>query len=429
MNSKTEGSEKSLLKSFTVIPGYEIFPNMNEISWKLKHNIPFLARYNYPTLRKQLNEVKTLIQLRKISSLEALDFIGTIMTCCSETEWVNFISEVFDFLDIQDKLNILKSIIIEYLEDNSEHIIELLNNLFIKVLTESANFTSESQEIILMNTTFLDTFFFKPISSMKPRKLSKLSNIISKLVINIVDLVTKENKIRCLEIMVSCNFTKPLIKKHHWEFLLNMLSDEQRNIEDFSGRIIGIFLQSQKKKYIKKAYELLHSNKSRVNDDPNNSHYFELTDKAIEDISKCIEIDIINEISNEGRSILNESEFKKLIDILIFSINSNFEYRPNVNLISTLIFVWTNITDKKYFINELLQFGQNACGYGLMMNMVTFLGPEYIYINEIYMQKDEVVKYIQNNELDINENIKDSIIEACKNLGYNSEKILKVFNL
>lgn len=309
------------------------------------------------------NELKKHINC--LSDFGKLTFFETLQTLCVIDYLTEYVELIFDDLDKDYKKSLFASFMTQISDETK--LISFYDKI-IKVLDDT-----ELYDISFI--TFNKRYFIPKFSS---------SFSFTKNVNKIFLTYTAEH---CLK-----HTNEISIKLSCLEKLVHYRSLEQNDIDiinyilkthtEYTGRCLDILLSTRNIKYIKDAKDIINKDVNDYWESENSVHYFRITNPTLEEISKedtSKFFEVISDINNVAAiCCLNEKQNKNLNHILKSFIISGYIYKNDyseAHIEKIITFIWKkcNIDEKKSLLEEIINFDETICCYGIIINMLSWL--------------------------------------------------------
>jgi hypothetical protein len=174
--------------------------------------------------------------------------------------------------------------------------------------------------------------------------------------------------------------------------------------KDLYGKIIDILLRSPEEKYIKMAYDIIHSSNLRYFESKDAVHYFEVLDTACAEIN-AQEYNLFENVCNllSTAQCLCESTKDKeyLFNFARELICGCFVYNNVLSLGNVFSYCWQVCNDEERIelIKEIFTFDNDLCSYGILINLLNFITSYnkgiFLYIPEKLDKRDEKIKELR----------------------------------
>lgn len=341
----------------------------------LKFKLPFLLKKDKDQFYLCVSLLKT--QIPNMTFFQLIDLFYTFHALNISRIWVSFLKDIFDILPISYQIDIIK-FSCSCSDDHVEELKNLIDVLFSNISKEA------NRDQLILELSFMNSKFFKPILSSKLRSIKfinkNLSLYISEKSLAIIS--DSDTKLKCLEKLRQFRS----LNENEIQYILSLLSSSS----EYTGRILDMCLRSDNPLLLNKAYEILLEGKSEnLYVDKNSVHFFEIKPEILKIINETSLEDLImhiEELLDISRLMLDNLENMYYLTNLILTSNYKID---NVSIEKIFTFLWTqcDFDDKKSFIDELSTYDISTCCYGLLINALIYIGAikdkEFLAINKM----------------------------------------------
>uniref|UniRef100_A0A6C0JDV8 Uncharacterized protein n=1 Tax=viral metagenome TaxID=1070528 RepID=A0A6C0JDV8_9ZZZZ len=326
----------------------------NKLIRDSKTMITFIPTFN--DLKKHINCLSDFDKLTFFETLQTLHVIDCL------TEYVELI---FDDLSKDYKKSLFSSIMPQI--SNETKLISFFDKI-IDVLDDT-----ELYDISFI--TFNKRYFIPKFSSsyLFTKNVNKLFLIhTAEYCLNYTQEISI--KLSCLEKLVHYR----ILKREDIDIINYILKTHT----EYTGRCLDILLSTRDIKHIKDAKDIINKDVNVYWESENSVHYFRITDSTLDEISKeniSKFFEVISDINNVAViCCLNEVQNKNLNHILKSFIISGYIYKNDYSeapIENIITFIWDkcDIKEKKSLLDEIINFDETICCYGIIINMLSWL--------------------------------------------------------
>ena len=339
-------------------------------------NCPFLTSESIHDLRcKLIRDSKTIVtfiptfdQFKKhihcLTDFGKYHFYEILKTINYTDCLIEYIELIFDNLETNYKKSLFTSIITQIKDETK--LIEFYNKIIKEI---------NSEELYDISFITFDKRYFIPFFSSS---FSLTKNINKLFLVYAAEYCL--NFTQEISIKLSC-----LEKLVHYKILddtnIETVYDILKNHTEYTGRCLDILLSTQDIKHIKIAKDIINKDATVFWESENSVHYFKINNNTLDDINKEDISDffsIISDISNIAVISLDEKQSKNLNHILKSFIISGYIYKnkySEVPIEKIITFIWRkcNTQEKKILLDEIINFDDTICCYGIIINMLSWL--------------------------------------------------------
>lgn len=326
--------------------------------------------------------------------MNTLFYKGNINIC------IKFLLQTFDKFDINNQIDIL--LYLSYRIYLLEHI-DIIIDKFSIVINSIINKPIINIDL-LKRICFIDLLYFKlPLDgTIKTIKYIN-KKIIENNIKNSINYLNVNDKLKCFEKII--NYIRPL-NDDEIKYLYDLLENEIV----YTGKIIDILLKTEDYKHIIKVYSIIKSSKTDDYYLSNNSaHYFKLNNEFVNLVKERetnFNTNIKEFIELSKTLVLNEEELLNYTNILKMILISGYNLQ-GLYIEDVFSCCWSllNEIEKIDFINELIKYNNDTCGYGIVINMVCWLHyidkGNFIIVNDLIdLYEDKINNLKQTYPID-----------------------------
>lgn len=352
-----------------------------EMLFHFLHELPFLKKKKEQMFNLFLDLKKHLNCCINVNFF--IQFLYFFIKNTQPQFYLSFLEQGYFKLSLDLKIDT-----IIYLSYNSDMYVDIIINFYNDLIQNI--FDIKQYKYIC----FIDSIYYKTVLDSKTRNIKYIPD---KIILNNIEKCFEKfenlDKIKCLDKIVSI---KELSEKEI-EFLESLLKNSE-----YIGRVIDIFLKTNNILLISKAYSLIYDTDTYY-ESKNAVHFFKLSDEFIEkihnqkDLENKFIISVHEFIELSKKISLNEEEINNNSNLIKFLMISNYKLQ-NINISNIFTYCWLqfNNEEKLKFIEEMSSIDNDneICGYGIIVNMVSWLN-YFDYGNNLIENENEIENKIK----------------------------------
>jgi hypothetical protein len=336
----------------------------------LKFKLPFLLKNN----KDQFYFCVSLLtnRINNFTTVQLIDLFYTFRSLNISKIWISYLENIIDKLPIQYQMDIIKF----SCSCSDEHVETM------KILIDKVFDNISKDDKLILEFSFLDKKFFKPILSSELKSIRLINKQLSLYITEKCSVMINNDNIKltCLEKIKQFRD----LNISEIDYLKSLLS-----FPEYVGRILDIFLRIDDPCIRKHAYDILSKDKaSNPLLDKNAVHFFQIKPDILEKMNGLNVDELLPEIEDcLDISRLMSNNVNNMYYIINLILSSNYTIN-SVSIEKIFMFLWKGCSfdHKKSFVEELSTYDISTCCYGIIINMLIYMGAikneEYLFINQ-----------------------------------------------